>query len=157
MVARIKDWRGWIWPLMAGGLVLAIAVAGVLTTPEKVETRTQKRPPDYVKQAALQISRQNGDKQPAAVEWIVDHHDVIAAALKYKDDRPGYKRDCLILVQGGFLASPGTPPKPPGQQRSSWIAMLYTAGKSHTQLAVIGAYAQRPGTKGLPPLKRYEW
>jgi hypothetical protein len=157
MIAAIRDWRGWIWPLIAGSLVLAITAAGVLTAPEKVETRAQLHPPAYVKAAALQATRLYGGKKPRAVEWIVTTHDLVATAMKLKDDRPVYKRDCLILVQGDFSASPGTPPKKPGQQRSSWLALLYTAGKTHVELGVVGAYAARPVTKALPALKRYEW
>ena len=156
MVAAIRDWRAWIWPLVAAGVVLAITAAGVLTVPEKVETRAQKHPPNYVRLAALAAARKYGAKRPAAVEWIVTSPVQIRAAT-FADGRPDYKKDCLILVEAGFTASPGTPPKPAGQQRSSWVALLYTAGKSHQQLAVLGAYATRPTTKPLPPLKRYEW
>ncbi len=157
MVAAIRDWRGWIWPFIAGGLVLALTVAGVLTAPEKTETRAQKHPPEYVKQAALAAARANGDEQPVAVEWIVTTHAAETAALGIQDDRPGYKRDALILVQGEFSASPGVPPAPAGQQRSSWLALLYTTGKTHRDLGLLGAYAQRPDTRGMPTLKRYEW
>ena len=158
MAGSRRDWRGWIWPLVAGALVLAIAFAGVLTTPDKTETRARKRPPDYVKQAALAVSRENGDPEPRAVEWIVTTHAATRAALGLEgDDRRAYKRDALILVQGDFTSSPGTPPGPPGQQRSSWRAVLYTTGKVHRELGVVGAYAQRPDTMGLPTLKRYEW
>jgi hypothetical protein len=156
MMAAIRDWRAWIWPFVAAGVVLAITAAGVLTVPEKVETRAQKHPPHYVKLAARAAARRYGAKQPAAVEWIVTSPAQLRTA-KFRDDRPVYKKDCLILVQADFTASPGTPPKPPGQQRSSWVALLYTAGKSHQQLAVLGAYATRPVTKPLPSLKRYEW
>ena len=153
----LRDWRGWVWPLVAGGLVLAITVAGVLTVPEKTETRAQKHPPEYVRQAALTASRDNGDPQPRAVEWIVTTHAAVAQALGIEDDRPGYKRDALILVQGDFTSSPGVPPASPGQQRSSWLALLYTTGATHTELGVVGAYAQRPDTRALPTLKRFEW
>ena len=153
----LRDWRAWVWPLVAGGLVLAITVAGVLTVPEKTETRARKHPPAYVKQAALTASRENGDPQPRAVEWIVTTHAAVADALGIEDDRPGYKRDALVLVQGDFTSSPGVPPGPPGQQRSSWLALLYTTGTTHLDLGVLGAYAQRPDTRGLPALKRFEW
>jgi hypothetical protein len=157
MGAAFRDWRDWVWPLIAGGLVLAIAIAGVLTVPDKTATAARKHPPDYVKQAALAAARENGDAVPRAVEWIVTTHDVVGAAFGVHDERPGYKRDALILVQGDFTSSPGTPPEPPGQQRSSWLALLYTGGKIHRELALVGAYAQRPSTKGLPTLKRFEW
>jgi hypothetical protein len=88
----------------------------------------------------------------------VDRHDACRRrrVLGIEDDRPGYKRDVLILVQGDFRASPGVPPASPGEQRSSWLALLYTAGEVRRQLAV-GAYAQRPDTTALPALKRFEW
>ena len=117
MVAAIRDWRAWVWPLVAAGVVLAITAAGVLTVPEKVETRAQKHPPNYVRLAALAAARRYGAKRPDAVEWIVTGPVQIRAA-KFADERPVYKKDCLILVQAGFTASPGTPPKPAGQQRS---------------------------------------
>jgi hypothetical protein len=156
LIASLKDWRGWIWPLVAGGLVLAITFAGVVTAPEKSETWAQKHPPKYIKLAALAAARENGDPEPAAIEWIVTTHAAASDALGIEDVRPDYKRDVLVLVQGEFRTSPGVPPASPGDQRSSWLALLYTAGKTHRQLA-LGAYAQRPDTSGLSALKRFEW
>jgi hypothetical protein len=153
----LRDWRGWVWPLVAGGLVLAITAAGVLTTPEKSETKARKHPPKYVREAAMAAARDNGDPKPIAVEWIVTTHAAAAAALGIEDDRPGYRRDALILVQGDFTSSPGMPPGPPGQQHSMWLALLYTAGKVHGQLGDTAASAQRPDTSGLPALRRFEW
>ena len=155
-MAFVKDWRGWVWPLAAGALVLAIAAAGVLTTPRKAETRAQY-PPAYVREAALAAAAKYGDDDPVAVEWITTRHRDAARVVGLHDGRAGYRRDVLILVQGDFRASPGVPPGPDGQQRSAWLALLYSTGRYRQDLGFIGAYAERPDTAGLRALKRYEW
>ena len=74
-------------------------------------------------------TRLYGGKKPRAVEWIVTTHDLVATAMKLKDDRPVYKRDCLILVQGDFSASPGTPPKKPGSSAARGWRCSTLAGR----------------------------
>ncbi len=153
----LRDWRAWVWPLVAGGLVLAITVAGVLTVPEKTETRARKHPPAYVKQAALTASRENGDPQPRAVEWIVTTHAAVADALGIEDDRPGIQTrrarpgtGRFHLVAGGAAGAAGA------------AAQLLARAALHD-----GHDAPRPGrpwslraASGHPrsaALKRFEW
>lgn len=157
MVAAIRDWRGWVWPVVAGGLVLMLTIAAVLTAPEKTKTSAQKHPPRYIKEAALKAAGEYGDADPVAVEWLVTTHAGVQVVMGVEDDRAGYRRDALILVQGDFAASPGVPPEPLDQQRSLWLALITTTGGAHRELGVIGAYAERPDTSALPAFKRYEW